>query len=58
MAQFCQQEALLLKSMKEIHFLCLQLEKLMREDILKDNAQIERLDFNSTTFEQPTEQEE
>ena len=38
MEEFCEENNLLLKSMKEIHYLCIQLEKMLREDIVKAPA--------------------
>lgn len=33
-AEFCSQNFLQVKAIKEVHFLCLQLEKMMKEDVL------------------------
>ena len=35
---FCQENALQLKAVKEVHFLCLQLEKMMKEDVIIDDT--------------------
>jgi hypothetical protein len=44
------------KAAKEVHFLCLQLEKMMKEDILKDEQSGPAMpDFGTDSFQQPTE---
>ena len=43
--------------MKEVHFLCLQLEKMMIEDVLVYSENI-RKGFKTDVFEQPSEQDE
>ena len=52
--QFCIEHSLQLKAMKEVHFLCLQLEKMMIEDVLVD-SQIINKGFKTDVFEQPSE---
>lgn len=48
---------LLVKSMKEVHYLCLQLEKMLLADIVKDPSTIKHK-FEESIFEQPTEGQE
>jgi hypothetical protein len=41
--------------MKEVHYLCLQLSKMMTEDILQADSEEEKYSFNGDMkFEQPT----
>ena len=55
--QFCEQNGLVTKAIKEIHFLCLQLEKMMKEDIIKTENE-EAPCFNETIFKLPNEEQE
>jgi hypothetical protein len=49
MQEFCTENMLLMKSMKEIHYLCLQLEKMLQEDIVKESDDIKQ-NFIETIF--------
>lgn len=54
--KFCADHHLQVKATKEVHFLCLQLEKMMKEDILKDEQSGPAMpDFGTDRFQQPTE---
>ena len=57
MTEFSEENHLLLKSVKEVHYLCIQLEKMMIEDIVK-SADGMKLRFESSKFDQPTAEEE
>lgn len=57
MQQFCNEKMLLLKSMKEVHYLCLQLEKMLMADIVKDAASINQK-FEESKFDQPSDSQE
>ena len=44
--------------MKEVHALCLQLQRIVKEDLLMaKNEQVTALDFNTGSFKWPTKQE-
>jgi hypothetical protein len=55
--QFCNENSLQVKPMKEIHFLCLQLEKMMQDDIIVDKSpdNPNNKSFARNEFEQPNE---
>lgn len=56
--QFCQENALQVKAIKEVHFLCIQIEKMMKEDVIINENTAASKDFKTDQFSVPTEYEE
>lgn len=54
--EFCCDHSLLAKTMKEVHFLCLQLEKMMKEDIMLSSG--DATSFGESEFKPPTPAQE
>lgn len=52
---FCQQNFLLAKQMKEVHYLCIQLETMMLDDILVSGSNSTVKRFMTDKFDPPTE---
>lgn len=59
--KFCAKHFLLSKPIKEVHFLLIQLEKIMKEDVLvrqgPEDANFSR-SFDSHTFDMPNNEQE
>ena len=53
--QFCAANRLHLKQIKEVHFLCLQLETMMREEVLLNGKMTISKQFVSDSFDIPSE---
>lgn len=60
MEEFCRENDLNSKSMKEAHFLCIQLQRIASEDLFESDPKMkENFDFTVTSdFKQPSRQEE
>ena len=59
MQTFCEQNYLQLKSIKEVHYLCIQLQRMFTQELLaKDQVVNEKFDFTKDAFERPTNQQE
>jgi len=61
METFCEQNDLELKALKEVHYLCIQLQKMMHEDLLSGGKSGDsgaggklRFDFAKDTFKSPS----
>jgi hypothetical protein len=57
MADYCDAKGLQLKSIKEVHLLCFQLLRIIRDLSQEEKVEVEE-DFNSIMPEQPTEEQE
>lgn len=58
MEVFCSQNNLQVKAVKEVHYLCLQLERLLHDATKHEASEEFSSAFTGKAFEQPTEEQE